>query len=581
MKKILILVAGESNLPLIMTARNLGFYVITCDNNPNNPGHQFANENLIIDVYDYKAIIDSLENRKIDFVFTFVSSHGLESAAKISEHFGLKGYSFRNLKVLMNKDLFREFLRNNYLDCPSFIVATHEEVIDLESLKFPVILKPVDGGGSIGVQKANTLDEAKYYFPLSKNASNSGRVIIEEFIDSKKLINGDCLIRDHQIIAAVIGDYFYDPNLSEVLPIATLFPTEHNTVRTLEQLSKIIKKLDIPDGLINFEAILFEDKSYIIEINPRPSGNYLWKILEYKYGVCIPGILLKMCTGQKLPEILPDDNSYAYQLIYSDRNTIYKNFTLPRQIETMLQHVEMFKQPGDEVEKLTNLYQRVGITLLKFENTEVGRNIIKNQDSFKLKTINYNFPIILPEDFVIHYGSLKMRLVNENDADFIVSLRSNPQLTKYMVTLSDDIAKQKEWIANYKLLEREGKDYYFIFEIEEKKMGVLRISYIDMNGKTAKAANWIKIPSERSVTVKMFTLWFFVIFDVLKLDSFYSDVHKDNERSLRYFKEYNFSCSNNPNENEHFDIVGTRKDYDSGLNKILNRQKVSSNYEVL
>ena len=36
MKKILILVAGEANLPIIQAAKSLGYYVITCDNNASN-----------------------------------------------------------------------------------------------------------------------------------------------------------------------------------------------------------------------------------------------------------------------------------------------------------------------------------------------------------------------------------------------------------------------------------------------------------------------------------------------------------------------------------------------------------------
>src|SRR5690606_21357108 len=109
----------------------------------------------------------------------------------------------------------------------------------------------------------------------------------------------------------------------------------------------------------------------------------------------------------------------------------------------------------------------------------------------------------------------KMRLVNEDDAEFILSLRANAERTKYMLSLDSDLEKQRNWIKEYKKRQIEGKDYYFIFEIGTRKMGVLRISNIDYLNKKAKAANWIKIPSDRSITEKMFILWFFVIFDIL------------------------------------------------------------------
>ena len=134
MKKILILVAGESNLPFIQAAKNLGLYVITCDNNASNPGHKLADKNLYIDVYDHKSIIEALKDENIDGVMSFVSSHGLNSAAIISDYYNLKGYTPNAIKTLNNKGLFRDFLSINNLNFPAYQCVQNLEEIDLDML---------------------------------------------------------------------------------------------------------------------------------------------------------------------------------------------------------------------------------------------------------------------------------------------------------------------------------------------------------------------------------------------------------------------------------------------------------------
>ena len=46
MKKILVLSGNYYQIPYIKKAREMGYYVISCDYLEKNPGHQYANEYL-------------------------------------------------------------------------------------------------------------------------------------------------------------------------------------------------------------------------------------------------------------------------------------------------------------------------------------------------------------------------------------------------------------------------------------------------------------------------------------------------------------------------------------------------------
>lgn len=89
--------------------------------------------------------------------------------------------------------------------------------------------------------------------------------------------------------------------------------------------------------------------------------------------------------------------------------------------------------------------------------------------------------IILPPDFHGEKYGLSYRFVNEDDASFIVGLRTDPIKSRYIGSTDDSIESQEKWIRNYKIREREGTDYYFIFYFGSIPAGVTRIYGIKDN----------------------------------------------------------------------------------------------------
>ena len=69
----------------------------------------------------------------------------------------------------------------------------------------------------------------------------------------------------------------------------------------------------------------------------------------------------------------------------------------------------------------------------------------------------------LPKGFTLDKYGLHVRLVNEDDAAFIVKLRTDERLGQFIHATSPDVEQQKAWIRKYKEREAEGLEYYFIF----------------------------------------------------------------------------------------------------------------------
>ena len=83
--------------------------------------------------------------------------------------------------------------------------------------------------------------------------------------------------------------------------------------------------------------------------------------------------------------------------------------------------------------------------------------------------------IKLPENFELDRYGLHVRLVREEDAEFIVSIRTDSQNARFLHDTDANVEKQVEWIKQYKKREEQGIDYYFIYHKEGIPLGVYRL----------------------------------------------------------------------------------------------------------
>ena len=102
----------------------------------------------------------------------------------------------------------------------------------------------------------------------------------------------------------------------------------------------------------------------------------------------------------------------------------------------------------------------------------------------------------LPSDFEISKYGVHCRLVNENDASFIVKLRSDEKRSRYIHSTDNDVESQKQWIRDYKIREANGVEYYFIYEADGVPFGVNRI--YDMHDDHCTEGSGVCLPLEDS-----------------------------------------------------------------------------------
>lgn len=159
----------------------------------------------------------------------------------------------------------------------------------------------------------------------------------------------------------------------------------------------------------------------------------------------------------------------------------------------------------------------------------------------------------LPENFTIERYGLNVRLVEEKDAGFILSLRTNPKLSRYIHNTDDSLDKQREWIREYKKREFEGKDYYFIYYYGGKPIGVNRI--YDIHDRWATGGSWVCIPGcdpQQSIATSMILRE--IMFEILNLEEDRFDVRKGNRMVIKAHKMFGAHVTGESDEDYYFSL---------------------------
>ena len=113
----------------------------------------------------------------------------------------------------------------------------------------------------------------------------------------------------------------------------------------------------------------------------------------------------------------------------------------------------------------------------------------------------------------------KIRPVSLNDCDFILELRCDPELSRFINTTENSIVKQRAWLTSYLNCDN---DYYFI--IENLKTGLMEgtvgVYDIDRKLNTGEWGRWI-LKKNSPAAIESAMLIYKYIFEELCLDSVY------------------------------------------------------------
>lgn len=325
--KILILGAGEGQVPLIRRAKSAGWFVIVVSPQGDYPGFALAELCFFADITDYKTILQIAKDEQIEAIATDQTDISVPTVQYVAEELNLPHIDCEDVENFHYKSRMRSICQKAGLptiqsaitstleEAETFFIAHHNE---------SAIIKPTDSQGSRGVLRVDSLGELREAYHEALHFSKEKKVIIEQFIDGQE-IEIDTIVKDGDIKGCLIGDVYNFDVKNTFSAYERIYPTSYSN-EMQEQIyfvnAATLHALGMRTGWTHGEYIVAKDGTiYLIEVGARGGGNYIGSdIVRTMLGVGTQEMAFKASIG---------DKSFYEKIGLRNTFCAYKCFYLP------------------------------------------------------------------------------------------------------------------------------------------------------------------------------------------------------------------------------------------------------------
>ena len=303
MKKLLMLGGGFLQKYVIRKAKAMGYYVLCLDADPNAVGFDIADEHAVINIVDEEACLAYARDKQVDGVLTAATDFSVLTMSRIAEELHLPGINYQSAKVIKNKALVRKRLFEANADDTgiSYEIDSVEDIADiLPKIKFPVMMKPVDGSGSRGASKVEKAEDFVKAAEFAMNGSITHRAVAEPFIEGKEygvesfVDNG--VIHVLGVMQKDMTEPPYYAELGHAIP-SGLTPELETKVKSC--VYRAIFALGVNHGSVNMDLLITnEGNVHIVDVGARMGGNLIGShIIPMGTGIDYMGNMIRAAVG--------------------------------------------------------------------------------------------------------------------------------------------------------------------------------------------------------------------------------------------------------------------------------------------
>ncbi len=305
MKKILILGGGFLQTFVIRKAKDLGYYVLVLDADPNAMGFQYADEYAVINIVDENACLKYAREKGIDGVLTAATDFSVLTMSRIASEMGLPGINYKSAKLIKNKAAVRKCLFEAHADDTgySFEIDSLEQIPEVQQkVKYPIMMKPVDGSGSRGASKVERKEDFVKACEFAMLGSISHRAVAEPFVEGKEY--GVESFVDNGIIH-VLGimqkDMTKPPYYAELGHAMPSGLSDEMESKVKACVRKALIALDVNHGSVNMDLLIGKKGDvHIVDVGARMGGNLIGShVIPRGTGIAYMDNMIRAAVGDK------------------------------------------------------------------------------------------------------------------------------------------------------------------------------------------------------------------------------------------------------------------------------------------
>lgn len=278
-KKLLILGANPETVPLVEIANGMGVKTLVTSNVPDDPAKQMAWKSFNVNGMDVPAIVTLAREEQVDGVLVGVADILVPAYCKICEALNFPSYATSQIvDIFSYKDVFKATCeRFGVHGVPEYYLDENFNVSDIKKIKFPVMVKPVDGRSGMGMTICNTEEELMPAVKKALDISNVKRFIVERYMGGCE----DCFVyytfKDGECSLSCIADRYTtdeQPGLSRVC-LGAVYPSKHIDdyfSRMHDNAVRMFRNIGIRNGVLLMQAFYEDGEFYVYDPGFRLQG---------------------------------------------------------------------------------------------------------------------------------------------------------------------------------------------------------------------------------------------------------------------------------------------------------------------
>ncbi|MCG7497582.1 ATP-grasp domain-containing protein [Vibrio sp. Of7-15] len=241
-----------------------------------------ASELIIVESFDESKIFELVsslaKSESFSAVVAFAETHQ-ELGAKIAEALNIASNCSKEAVIFScDKLKMREKLAQSNMRQARFISVKSQKDLEvfLEELNKPIILKPSNSSGSLGVAKVDLTNYKQAYARLSETFSE---LIAEEFIGGQEF-SIECLSKEgeHELLAVTEKFTTGAPGFIETghMQPALISPSVRDEIERV--VFQLLTTIGHQTGPSHTELKVEDNQVYIIETHVRNGGDNIWEL---------------------------------------------------------------------------------------------------------------------------------------------------------------------------------------------------------------------------------------------------------------------------------------------------------------
>lgn len=289
-KKLLILGGNPETSPLVKLANEMGIRTIVSSGRASDDAKKYAWKSYDVDGMDVPGLIAMAKEEQVDGVLVGVADILVPSYCKVCDALGFPCYATQQIvDVFAFKDVFKSTCeRYGIHGIPEYYLDEDMKREDLDKIVYPVMVKPVDNGGGVGMTVAYNEEELVAGVEKALAASNRKRFIVEKYMLCPDM-GMYYTFKDGYCSASCIYDRYTtdeQPGLSRVC-LGGTYPSKYLNEyfeRMHNNAVNMFRELGIRDGVLMLSGFYENGEFYVYDTGFRLQGEAPHLLMQAIHG---------------------------------------------------------------------------------------------------------------------------------------------------------------------------------------------------------------------------------------------------------------------------------------------------------